>query len=178
MRFAGGCAVNGFHVNAVGWVLTLNAFALSRHEAHELSGLWAALLRARAEDKSRTNPLFRLLLPRSIPLTEKSLEVVGDLMARMSALHPERFSSDALRRRRNHWALHVAVGLLLGLLAATVLPMALPGTGAVVLMLFMVACGFLVPAVTLWRAAVAATCFSLNRRLSCGPPGRISSRSA
>jgi hypothetical protein len=170
--------VNGFHVNAVGWVLTFNAFALSRQEAHELSGLWTALLRARAEDKARAHLLLRLLQPRSMPLSEKSVAAFADLMDRMAALHPERFSCDALRRRRNHWALQVALGFLFGFLAATVLPMVWPAAGQVVVMLFMVGCVFLVPTVTLWRAASAARCFSTNRQRKCSPPHRMSSRSA
>ncbi len=170
--------MNGFHVQAVGWVLTFNAFALNRQEAQELSGLWAALLRARAEDKSTTHPLFRLLMPRSIPLSGMSLGAFADLVDRMAALHPERFSCGALRRRRNHWALQVAVGLLLAFLAAITLPMASPGGGAVVSMLFMLGCSFLVPTVTLWRAASVAKCFSLMQQARCTPPQKISRRSA
>ncbi len=170
--------MNGFHVQAVGWVLTFNAFALNRQEAQELSGLWAELLRARAEDKSATHPFFRMLMPRSIPLSETSLTAFANLMNRMSALHPERFSEDALRRRRNHWALQVVVGLLLSILAVTVLPLGSSGTGAVVAMLFMLGCIFVLPTVTLWRAASAARRFGVMRQAECTPSQKISSRSA
>ncbi|HYL81438.1 MAG TPA: hypothetical protein VEU07_11535, partial [Candidatus Acidoferrum sp.] len=156
--------MNGFHVNAVGWVLTFNAFGLSQREAHELSGLWTALLRARAEDNARALPLLRLLRPRSIPLSGKSLGMFADLMDRMSALRPDRFSCEALRRRRNHWALQVALGFLFGFLASKVFPMVWPAAGRVALMLFTVGCVFLVPTVTLWRAAYAARRFSMDRQ--------------
>ncbi len=170
--------MNGFHVQAVGWVLTFNGFALNRQEAQELSGLWSALLQARGEDKSTTHPLFRLLMPRSIPLSEASLMALANLMNRMSALHPERFREDALRRRRNHWMLQVVVGLLLALLAVNVLPSGSPGAGAVVSMLFMVGCIFVLPTVTLWRAASAAKWIGVMRQVECTPPQKISSRPA
>lgn len=170
--------MNGFHVYAVGWVLTFNAFALSRQEGHELHSLWATLLRARTEDKARAHPLLRMLGPRSIPLSEKSLEAFADLMHRMSALRPERFSCEALRRRRNHWALQVALGLLFGILASTVLPMLWPAAGGFAAMLFMVGCIFLVPTVTLWRAASAAKCCSADRQRKCSFPHSTSRHSA
>ncbi len=168
--------MNGFHVQAVGWVLTFNAFALTLQEGHELSGLWAELVRARGEDKSRACLFSRLLMPRSIPLSEKSLGTFADLMDRMLALHPERFSCDALRRRRNHWAIQIPIGFLLGLLAVAVLPKGNPGAGAVVSLLFTIGCGFLVPTVTLWRAASAARCFSTNRRMKSSTQRKASSR--
>ncbi len=170
--------MNGFHVQAVGWVLTFNAFALDRQEAQELSGLWTALLRARAEDKRRVHLALRVLQPRSIPLSETSMGAFADLVGRMATLHPERFSGDALRRRRNHWALQIVIGLLLAFLAAMILPMGSPGAGAVVAMLFMLGWSFLVPTVTLWRAASAAKCFAANRQLKCPPPQKASSRPA
>lgn len=170
--------MNGFHVIAVGWILTFNAFALSRQEAHELSGLWTALLRARAEDNARAHPLLRLLRPRSIPLSEKGLGAFADLMDRMAALRPDRFSCQALRRRRNHWALQVALGLIFGLLAPLLLPMVWPAAGMIAVMLFMTGCVFLVPTVTLWRAASAARCFSTDRQRRCNLPHGMSSPSA
>jgi hypothetical protein len=169
--------VNGFHVYAVGWVLTFNAFALSRQEGDELHSLWAALLRARTEDKARAHPLLRLLGPRSIPLSEESLGAFADLMDRMSALHADRFSCEALRRRRNHWALQVVLGFLFGILASAVLPMVWPAAGGLAMMLFMVGCVFLVPTVTLWRAAYAARRFSTDRQRKCSLPHRISGHS-
>jgi len=170
--------MNGFHVYAVGWVLTFNAFAVSQQEAHELSGLWTALLRTRAEDNARAHLLLRLLRPRSIPLSEKSLGAFSELMDRMAALRPDRFSCEALRRRRNHWALQVALGLLFGLVASAVLPMVWPAAGMIAVMLFMVGCVFLVPTVTLWRAAYAARCFSMDRQRKCSLPHGMSSPSA
>ena len=170
--------MNGFHVHAVGWVLTFNVFAVSQQEAHELSGLWTALSRARAEDTARAHLVLRMLRPRSIPLSEKSLGAFADLMDRMSALRPDRFSSQALRRRRNHWALQVALGLLFGLFASTALPMVWPAAGELAVMLFMVGGVFLVPTVTLWRAASAARCFSMDRQRKCSLPHSMSTPSA
>jgi hypothetical protein len=72
--------VNGFHVHAVGWILTVNALALRPPEARELSGLWADLVRARAEDLRRAHPLFRLLFPRSLRLSEPALGALAALV--------------------------------------------------------------------------------------------------
>jgi len=90
--------VNGFHVHAVGWVLACNARALRPQEAHELSELWAALVRARAEDRSRAHPLIRLLQPRSIPLSEHSAGAFADLVERMGGLDRGDIYSMVLQR--------------------------------------------------------------------------------
>lgn len=111
--------MNGFQVNAVGWVLAVNALALAPDESRELTGPWADLVRSHAEGMSRANPLFRLLFPRSIPLTEKSTEAFAALVDRLASVHPERFSCSALRRRRDHWALQVALGFFLSWVAAS-----------------------------------------------------------
>lgn len=120
-----------------------------------LSGPWAALVRAHAEDRRRARPLLGLLGSRSIPLSERSTGAFADLVERMVALHPERFGYDALRRRRNHWACQAALALLSCLLDATWLPKGSPLAGDVVLTLFLLGCGFLAATATLWRAASA-----------------------
>ena len=147
--------MNGFHVYAVGWVLTFNARALSPEEGQELCTLWTALVRARAEDEDRAPLLFRLLQSRSIRLSAHSTVAFAELVERMVALHPERFGEDALRGRCRHWALQAALSLVLGFLAATWLPRGSPLTSEAVLALFTMGCGFLVPTATLWRAARA-----------------------
>lgn len=170
-------AVNGFHVNAVGWILTFNVLALGQPEARELVGLWTDLVHARGEDISRAHPLRRLLQPRSIPLSEKALGAFAALVDRMASLHPERFGCDALRRRRDHWALQAALGFLLWFLTTTLLPKTWPFADEIVLTFFMMGCGFVVPTVTLWRAASAVKHFSTNRNVKWSPPQRMSSRS-
>jgi hypothetical protein len=64
--------MNGFDVNAVGWVLTLNARVLGQEKRRVLYGLWTQPPRAHTEDKSKVDWLIRLMLPRSIRLSEKS----------------------------------------------------------------------------------------------------------
>jgi hypothetical protein len=169
-------AVNGFHVHAVGWVLAFNARALSSQEAHELSGLWAELVRARAEDRSRAPLLSRLLQPRSIPLSEQSARAFAHLVEHMAAMHPERFGCDALRRRRDQWALQVALSFLLGFLAAICLPKGSPLTGDVVLTFFVLGSGLLVPTAMLWRAASAVENLRALRHWRWSSPHTMSSR--
>jgi hypothetical protein len=155
-RLTGGRGVvNGFHVQAFGWVLVFNAPGLSRREADEISGLWDAVLRARAEDESQESFLTRLLQPRSVPLSAHSRGAFADLVGYMTTRHPERFSLHALRQRRNHWALQAAFSLLIGFLAATWLPKGSFLTADTVLTLLLLGCGFLIPTLTLWRAASA-----------------------
>jgi hypothetical protein len=147
--------VNGFHVNAVGWVLTFNAFGLGHEESKELSDLWADLVRVRAEDLRRNGPILQLAAPRSIPLSQKSTEAFAALVDRMASLRPGRFSYEALRRRRYHWMFQVALAFLLSWLAAMILPRSWPIVGEVVPTFFLMGCAFLIPTVTLWRAASA-----------------------
>ena len=147
--------VNGFHVHAVGWLLVANPRAFRPPEAREVAALWEALVRARAEDLRRAHPLCRLLFPRSLPLAPPTLAALMALVERLATQHPERFSGDALRRRRDHWAFQVALGFLFSVLAATVMPKTWPLADTVAPTFFLMACGCLLPALTLWRAAAA-----------------------
>ncbi|MGD0266130.1 MAG: hypothetical protein ABSD47_14415 [Candidatus Methylomirabilota bacterium] len=81
-------AVDGFDVNAVGWVLTLNARVLSQEDRRVLYGLWTQLLRGQTEDKSKVDWLIRWMLPRSIRLSEKSTGAFANLVDRMAELRP------------------------------------------------------------------------------------------
>lgn len=150
--------MNGFHVHAVGWLLTVSAFSLKLKppEASELSHLWEDLVRARAEDLARASLVARLLAPRSIPLSEPTIKALIVLLERMAARHPERFGVAALRTRRNSWTLQAALGFASCGLVRTLLPEAWPLVDAVVPALFLMGCMALVAAVTLWRSAAAA----------------------
>lgn len=148
--------MNGFHVQAVGWVLVANARVLTPAEAQELSDLWMDLVRTRADDLRQTYPLLRWLLPRSLPLSPATRAALATLVARMAAQHPERFSDTALRQRRNHWVRQVMLGVLLSGLAAALVPPSWPQATAVAPTFFLMGCGCLLPTVTLWRAATTA----------------------
>ena len=163
--------MNGFHITAVGWVLTFNSLGLSRQAGNELSRLWTDLLQARAEDMEGVDPLARLLWPRSVKLSDKTTQALGALVNRMATLSPERFSSQALHRRRDHWVLQIVFGLLLWVLTAECLPHTWPLVKGVVTTLFLMSVGVLVPTVTLWRAAIAAKYFSTKRILKERPLG-------
>jgi hypothetical protein len=147
--------VNGFHVHAIGWVLTANAFTLTPAEAHELTELWTDLVRLRADDLRQAPLLLQLLFPRSLPLSRATRVALATLAARMAAQHPERFSSAALLQRRNHWARQVVLGFLLSGLAAILVPPSWPWAATVAPTFFLMGCGCLLPALTLWRAASA-----------------------
>ena len=157
--------MNGFHVHAIGWVLTVNAFALNPAEAREVSELWTHLVRIRAEDLRRGHPLLRFLFPRSLPLSPSTRAALATLVERMAAQHPERFGGAALRQRRNHWARQAALGFLLSGLAAILVPTSWPRAATVAPTFFLMGCGCLLPTVTLWRAAAAVH--------ECSTPGRV-----
>jgi len=152
--------VNGFHVHAVGWVLTVNARALNRQEVRELTALWTAFMRARNQDFHGTLCLNRLLFPRSTRLSVRTMNAFGVVLERMVALHPERFGEDALLHRRDHWLLQALASFLLGLLAASFLPVSWPMVREAVQTLFLMGLAFLVPTIILWRAARAAKYFA------------------
>ncbi len=170
-------AVNGFQVQAVGWVLVFNARALSLQESEELSGLWRVLLRNHAEDKSKEPPFLRLAQPRSIPLSQESVRAFGALVDRMAVLHPERFGWPALRARRNYWAVQAALGLGLGALTATWLPTGVTVIRDMVVALLLMGCGLLVPTVTLWRATSAVKYFTAHRPSTCDVRHSLASHS-
>jgi hypothetical protein len=152
---AGEGVVNGFHVHAIGWVLTANAFTLTPAEAHELTELWTDLVRLRADDLRQAYPLLRFLFPRSLPLSPATRAALVTLVERMTAQHPERFGNEELRRRRNHWARQAVLGFLLSGLAGILVPTSWPQAAPVVPTFFLMGCGCLLPALTLWRAASA-----------------------
>jgi hypothetical protein len=163
--------VNGFHVQAVGWVLTVNAFTLSPPEAEELSGLWTDLVRIRAEDVRLAHPLFRCLFLRSLPLSPSARDALAMLVGRMVAQHPERFGPDALRQRRDHWARHVALGFLLTAFTAILLPQSWPFAETVASTFLLMACACLLPLLTLWRATAAVRqCIAHDRVRGHVPP--------
>ncbi len=168
--------MNGFHVHAIGWVLTVNAFALTPAEAHELTDLWTDLVRLRAEDLRQAPLLLHLLFPRSLPLSPATRAALATLAARMAAQHPERFSGAALRQRRNHWAGQAALGFLLSGLAAILVPTSWPRAATVAPTFFLMGCGCLLPALTLWRAATAVHDCSTQGRATRHLPRHLLSR--
>jgi hypothetical protein len=152
---AGGRIVNGFHVHAIGWVLTANAFTLTPAEAREVTDLWTELVRLHAEDLRQAPLLLHLLFPRSLPLSPATRAAFSTLAERMAAQHPERFGAKALRQRRNHWAGQALLGFLLSGLAAILVPTSWPQAAMAAPTFFLMGCGCVLPTVTLWRAAAA-----------------------
>jgi len=159
-------AVDGFDVNAVGWVLTLNARVLSQEVRRVLYGLWTQLLRGQTEDKSKVDWLIRWMLPRSIRLSEKSTGAFAKLVDRMAELRPERFGYNALRKRRDAWLLQTALSFLCWFLAAKFLPNSFPLFREIVPTLFVMSFACLVPTMTLWRAAAAVRHLSAKWQLT------------
>ncbi len=155
--------MNGFHVNVIGWVLIFNARILGPRESEEVSGLWGALVHAYAEDKSQTPTVLRIMQPRSIPLSEKSLGAFVTLVDRLAALHLKRFGWVALRARRDLWAVQSVLCLLLGILGARWLPTTVPVVKEAVVAFFLLGLIFVVPTVTLWRVASAVKLLTANR---------------
>ena len=163
-RSLGAYAPNGFDVNAVGWILAFNARILSEEERRVLLDLWTQLQHAHADDKRRVDWLTRLMLSRSIRLSEKSTGAFAELVDCMAELHPERFGYHALRKRRHAWLLQTGLSFLSFFLATLWLPTASSLFEEIVLTLFLMSLACLVPTTMLWRAAAAA------KRLSVKPP--------
>lgn len=155
--------MNGFHVHAIGWVLIGNARALTPLEARELTDLWTDVVHRRAADLREAPFLLHLLFPRSLPLAPATRTALATLVARMVAQHPERFADAALRRRRNHWAGQVALGLLLSVLTTAVVPTSWTWAAPLAATFFLMGFGCLLPTVTLWRAATAVHVCSTGR---------------
>ncbi len=84
-------------------------------------------------------------------------------MDRLAALHAERFGWPAPRARRDLWAVQSALSLLLGILEARWLPTAVPVVKEAVVAFILLGLIFVVPTVTLWRAASAVKSLTANR---------------
>lgn len=168
--------MNGFHLHAIGWVLTANMFTLTPAEAHELADLWADLVRTRAEDLRHAGLLLRWLFPRSLRLSPASAAALAALVARMTAQHPERFGADALQQRRDHWARQAGLGFLLSGLAAILVPASWPIAETVAPTFFLMGCACLLPMVTLWRAARTVHECSTQGPLTSPLPRHLSHR--
>ncbi len=164
--YGGESVVNGFHLHAIGWVLTANTFSLTPAEAHELAELWTNLVRIRAEHLRQTYPLLQFLFPRSLPLSPATRAALATLAQRMAALHPERFGAEALRQRRNHWARQVVLGFLLSALSVILVPTNWPWAATVPPTFFLMGCACVLPTVTLWRAAAVVHEFATQGRIA------------
>ncbi len=147
--------MNGFHVHAIGWVLAANASTLTPAEAQELTDLWTNVVQRHAEDLRQADPLLQFLFPRSLPLSPATRTALATLVERMAAQHPERFGEAALWQRRNHWARQTGLGALLSTLAALLVPTSWPQAAPLAPTFFLMACGCVLPTLTLWRAAAA-----------------------
>lgn len=146
---------NGFHVQAVGWMLVFNVRVFQPDESQDVLRLWAALVEARREELRQASLASRLAFPRATPLAPTSQAALGALVDRLITLHPERFDLDALRQRRNAWLLNMACWASLFLGAARWLLHAWPLTHAIVPTLFILSLASLLPLLTLWRAVAA-----------------------
>jgi hypothetical protein len=173
---AGERIVNGFHVHAIGWVLTANAFTLTPAQAHEVSDLWTDLIRLRSEDLRQAPALLRFLFPRTLPLSPATQAALATLLERMAVQHPERFSEAGLRQRRNHWAGQAVLGFLLSNLATILVPPSWPQAATVAPTFFLMGCGCVLPTVTLWRAAAAVHECHTQGRVAGHLVGRLSHR--
>jgi hypothetical protein len=91
------------------------------------------------------HPVRRFLFPRGLPLSPSTRAVLATLVERMAA----------------------ALGFLLSVLAAIVVPKSWPLANTVVPTFFLMGCGCLLPALTLWRAAAAVHACSTQGRVTC-----------
>jgi len=168
--------VNGFHVHAIGWVLTANALTLPPAEAQELAALWKTLVRRRAEDLRQAPLLLHLLFPRSLPLSPATKAALATLVARMAARHPERFGAEALRQRRNRWARQAVFGFLLSGLAAILVPPSWPQAAMMAPTFFLMGGACVLPTVMLWWAAAAVHACHTSGRVAGHLLRRLSSQ--
>ena len=146
--------MNGFHVDAIGWILICSARAFSTEEARTLTGLWEQAVSAHAEDLARVSTVARLLHRRSVRLSGKTTDALSALIRAMVSLHAERFDAQVLRARRNSWLILTGLGFVLSVVSGAWLR-TWPIMDAVVPALFLLGCISMLSAVLLWRAATA-----------------------
>ncbi len=147
--------MNGFHVHAVGWILIFNSRACTPEEARGLTRLWEQVVRSHSEDLSRACLFRRVMQTRSIRLSKQSVQALANLIRSRIFLHPERFSLEALRKRRNCWAAQVLLGFALCAVSAHFLPRHWPFAPEVIPTFLLLGLLSVIPPVLLWRAATA-----------------------
>ena len=103
--------VNGFDLQAVGWVVTRDVCweavrtflglrtRLPRAMFGELGRRWERVQRSAGEDWNNMDGWTRLVTPRRAPLSRRTEEALGAFVEQLAASCPDRYGSRALLRR-------------------------------------------------------------------------------
>lgn len=116
--------VNGFDVQAIGWVLTRDICCevartclglkppLARATLEELGKRWRKVAAAVADDRMAMSYGARIVWARGLPLSNKSEEAMQEFIKRLIAFRPDRYSTRALRARCVDGCIQTAAGFL------------------------------------------------------------------
>jgi len=155
--------VNGFDLQAVGWIVTrdvcwetVRTFVglptrLPQTMFAELAHRWERVQRSAGEDWKNMDCWTRLLAPRRTPLSKRTEEALGAFIEQLAASCPDRYGFRALRRR---WLDVLGRVLGIALCAFVVARYAPPGSSALAqaeLALVMIGGWSTVVAIQLWQ---------------------------
>ena len=96
--------MNGFELQAILWILSVNQSKFSEPELLEVIELREALLVSSSEDRSKRAFVDNLLFPRRIKYSHETVALAKKLLVRISVMRPDRFSYAVLGARLRSWA--------------------------------------------------------------------------
>ncbi|MCC6193845.1 MAG: hypothetical protein IT518_05185 [Burkholderiales bacterium] len=158
--------MNVLDVHAIGWVATRDLAAdsvcklvglASRFDIARLGRLaacWATLRAAVADDQYAAGFAARLMQPRRVPLSTKSVAALGAFVQELTAAAPGLYSRVALRERCLTRAVQFLGSMLCGVALAHYASPATPSIGAATISFFVAA---------FWSLATAAQLFIAYR---------------
>lgn len=95
--------MNGFELQALLRILSVNQFKLSQEELLEVIQLREKLLISSNEDRMKRGFVDNMLFPRSIKFSSETVALAKELLARISVMRPDRFGYTELSERLRYW---------------------------------------------------------------------------
>ena len=177
--------VNGFDLQAVGWVVTrdvcweaVRTFLGLRTRLPgamfgELGRRWESVQRSAGEDWNRMDCWTRLLQPRRAPLSRRTEEALGAFVEQLAVSCPDRYGSRALLRRSLDVLGRVAGVALCAFLVQRYAPAGSPALAPAELAFVLIGGWSVAVAIQLWQV------YALARRFATAPqPRRSASRTS
>lgn len=171
--------MNVFDVHAIGWVATRDLFVegfrklfglaprFGNVALDRLAGRWAALSASVADDQRAAGFVTRVLQPRRVPLSARSVAALRAFVEELAAGAPGLYSRAALRERCVSRCINFLGGLLLcivlGHYASPGSP-APPSIGAAMASFFVLTC---------WSLGTAAQLFTSLKVVGSLAPGKL-----
>ena len=95
--------MDGFELQALLWILSVNQFKLSESELIEVLELREQVLISAAEDRAKRSFVENALFPRKIQFSKATRAYAKNLVRRLGVMHPDIFGLIPLNKRAWNW---------------------------------------------------------------------------